>query len=131
MMMTLATPKIMQRLTFSFTEQPGQKYVGLSPSPAEAITEATWERLARHVAEEPGLSNYPAELLAGRWQAGRAAIGLQDNQIVSYISLIPILGEAARRKLSEAIAGPLPSVEMYESATGYTHPDWRHRGKSS
>lgn len=123
----------MEALTYTFGGESQVGYVALSLLERPKVTEATWQRLADHIAQEESLSHYQFQTLANRWLEGRAAIALYKGDIVSYISLIPIFAEVAREKLSQIADVSLalmPTLEMYESATGWTAPVWRHRGLS-
>ncbi|GAB6041807.1 hypothetical protein [Endothiovibrio diazotrophicus] len=107
-----------------------------APSPiadSDARSPARWRRLADALAREQGLSRYRAETLFERWCQGRAAIALVGEEIVSYVSLIPLFDEAVEGRLRRRLGAPAGTGEggaLYESATGWTHPQWRRRGLS-
>lgn len=126
----IATPT---RLTFTVDPGAAEQVPELIPTAVEALPADTWQTLADNIALEPGLSHYQAETLANRWREGRMAIALAEGQIVTTISLIPIFTPAVGTRLVEALnlsPAELPTVELYESATGWTHPAWRQRGNS-
>lgn len=99
----------------------------------ERLERSAWIGLAARLADEPGLSNYQPTTLAERWREGRAAVAVADGEIVSYISLIPLFTRERSQHLFADLPLPRtpPAIELYESATGWTHPDWRGQGVSS
>jgi hypothetical protein len=121
------------RLTFVVAPGAAEKYPNLSRTAIDSLPLETWQTLADNIALEPGLSHYQAETLANRWTEGRMAIALADDQIVTTISLIPIFTPTVSARLLAALPlspAEVSTVEMYESATGWTHPAWRQRGNS-
>ncbi len=107
--------------------------VSLQPTSIEALTEAVWQGMADNIAKEVSLTSYPAHVLEERWAKGRAVVALYKEQIVSYISLVPVLNDPARRHISEIAdvsVDQFPQIDINESATGWTHPEWRKKGVS-
>ncbi len=123
----------MEPLVFSVVETPDRQYVELCQSPIQSVPQAAWQKMAANIAYEESLTSYPADALSNRWQEGRAAVAIKDNEIVSYISLILVFSQATRLELSKQIGvAPdcMPNTDLYESATGWTHPAWRRKGIS-
>ncbi|TVR20629.1 MAG: hypothetical protein EA396_10210 [Anaerolineaceae bacterium] len=102
----------------------------LTHAPQTEIPPAAWQNLAANVAQEAALSPYPARVLAARLTAGRAGVvwSPDDRQIVHYSSLIQVIDAEIRLRMAGAVGITLPPIDIYEGATGWTHPDWRGRG---
>lgn len=118
------TEKLAYRLELSDTEG-----VLLHPQ-TQPISDIIWQKLAANVAKEVSLTAYPPQVLAERWQQGRAAVAFWQGEIVSYISLVPVFTAPTRAKLAEIMElnpEQLPNIDINESATGWTHPDWRRQ----
>jgi hypothetical protein len=103
------------------------------------LSDAAWETLAAHIADEPTLTPFPAEVLADRWRQGLAAVLKMDGEIGAYVSCAPVLDVATCARLLETwdsgvaprVPGhTLPQVEVYESLSGWTHPSLRKLGLS-
>lgn len=122
------SPKI-----YTLVTSPGQSEVELVETSGVNVTEGHWQQLARHIAQEESLKHYPAEVLRNRWLENRAAIVINNNRIISYISIVSVFVNGSRKKFEEALNLPadrLPSINLYESATGWTHLQWRRQGIS-
>ncbi len=122
----------MNSLTFSFDPYSPQKYVELSPYPAD-IAPLLWAQLAADISREASLTAYSAEMLSHRWQQGYAAIAVCREKIVSYTSLVPVFNADTRTHLEQLLnlpADQLPPIDMYEFASGWTHVDYRRKGIS-
>lgn len=102
----------------------------LTHAPQTEIPPAAWDELAAHVAQETALSSYPAAALRARLDAGRGGVvwSPSDRRIVHYSSLVQIINSETRLRLAGAVGMTLPPIDIYEGATGWTHPDWRGRG---
>lgn len=124
----------MDPLTFSFTEPVTAERITLAPAPDTSIPDEAWRELARNVAREENLRPSTAGVLSGRWQQGLASVAVRDGQILSYVSLVPILYEDTRPRFSAEIGvdvDRIPDMDMYGSSTGWTHLDWRRKGINS
>ena len=79
------------------------------------------------------MTSYPAHVLANRWQQGHAVLATLGDEIIGYSSVVLVFGEATRRKMSQEIGvgySQMPSIDLCEFATGWTHPRWRRKGIS-
>jgi hypothetical protein len=99
------------------------------------ISEAMWQAMADHIAQETagGLRPTPANVVAGRWQQGNAAAVIYDGCIIAYASLVPILCSTNQHKFTQALGtaldlNQLPAVNVYKLATVWTLPIWRRKG---
>jgi len=122
----------MNSLIFSFEPHSSQKYVNLHPLAAPPAP-AQWTQLAADIGREASLTAYTAQQLAHRWEQGCAVLAAYDGRIVSYTSLVPVFNADSRARLSQLLnlpADQLPAVNVYEFASGWTHPDFRRRGIS-
>jgi hypothetical protein len=121
------TEKLAYQLELSDTEG-----IRLHPE-TQPISNVLWQNLALNVAKEVSLTSYPPQVLAERWEQGRAAIAFWRGEIVSYISVVPIFIAPTRLKLAEIMGlhpEQFPNIDINESATGWTQPAWRRRGLS-
>ncbi len=117
-------------LAFGYALQHG---VAEPPRPLPpSLATHLWHGLAQRLIEEPGLHNYSGETLESRWREGRAAVAVAGGEIVSYISLIPLFTQERQQRLNAhaCSSSKPPAIELYESATGWTHPKWRSLGVS-
>ncbi len=94
---------------------------------------ASWQRLAAHIAADPNINTVPADELLRRYQAGHAQVAVASDEIVSFASVKPLLSSSQRDAVESILQGrvrrvQLPGVDVYESATGWTHADWRGLG---
>lgn len=93
--------------------------------PFALIPQIHWLRLAERIRleEHKTLVPYRGDHLRSRWEAGRAAVMVSRDQIVSYVSLEPL-----------SVPGPwdmpnhLPC--LFELRTGWTDPRYRRQGIS-
>jgi hypothetical protein len=72
-------------------------------------------------------------VLENRWRQGYAAIAMQAEQITGYTSVVPVYAAPRRAKLAQELglsAGLLPAIDLYEFASGWTHPHFRRLGLS-
>ncbi len=123
----------MKSLTFTVKTSPAEKHVELTEVTRPVISDPTWQKLANNIAQEESLTSYPAAVLARRWEQGYAAIALKDDEIVSYTSVVPLFFTKTRQALSRELGidySQWPKVDMYEFASGWTHPSWRRKGIS-
>lgn len=123
----------MQPLVYVVSASSSQKYVDLSPVSEPAVPGSTWQHLAGNIAQEESLTSYPSAVLARRWEQGYAAIALHQEEIISYTSVVPLLFDKTRHRLSQELGVDetrLPDVKMYEFASGWTHSAWRRKGIS-
>lgn len=102
----------------------------LTPLQAMPLPHYAWQRLAQQIAAEDVMLPVSADELRKRWQAGQAQIAIDGEQIVSYTSVKPTFGSLEREHIAALSRGrvQLPAVDLYESATGWTHPLWRGMG---
>ncbi len=96
------------------------------------VSELNWDQLASSIAAEPALVSYEKETLIRRFVDRNAAIVVLGSDIVSYVSIRPIMSP----RISDRIFGrqnlPLaPRGFIYEMATGWTRPDYRRRRLST
>ncbi len=98
-----------------------------------------WAELARELACQSSLIACSAEMLARRYEAGYAAVAVWKGQIVSHVAMVPLgcretaFGAAHSWATLFAANGRmerLPSLDAYESASGWTAPAWRRKGIS-
>ncbi len=123
----------MKPLTYLLSEISTQKAVRLEPADNGAVPKVGWQKMAEQITYEESLKHYPAEVLRDRWQQGRAAIVVNLSEIIAYMSLVPVYVETTRREFGRALGvepDQLPGINVYESATNWTHPAWRQRGIS-
>jgi hypothetical protein len=107
--------------------------VDLAPCAACEIEEVAWDEFADCVAHEPALVSYPGHVFRARWEQGYAAVAVQAGHILSYTSLAPVMDAGFRSKLVATCSqynGQLPAIDLYEFATGWTHPTWRRNDVS-
>ena len=122
-----------QPLTYSFNESAAQKHVELFPLETGIVREPSWQALADSIARETSLTAYPPQVLKKRWQQGYAAMAINEGEIVSYTSVVPVFSTATRPQLSAILgleAARMPPVDLFEFATGWTQPDYRRKGIS-
>jgi hypothetical protein len=120
-------------LTYTLAGSPDASETELVAIAPPALNLAAWERLAASVAQEPSLTPFPAETLRERWEGGHATLLLQDHEITAYISCAPVFSEATRPKLASVLGVSgryIPSIEVFESLTGWTAPSLRKRNIS-
>jgi hypothetical protein len=119
----------MEPLTFSFADVSPAERVDLVRSPVSSIPDTSWQELSNYVAHERGLRPCSANVLSERWQQGCAAVAIQDDQIVGYISIVELLGEVTWGRFNAEIRRDCvrPNIDMYGLATGWTHPAWRQK----
>ncbi len=125
----------MPAFTYTIRGGPDDSSLDLLPCADCAVAEPLWAELAAAMAREVTLISYPPALLAERWQAGYAAVLVWQGQIISYVVLVPIACRVAppgalhswTRYYAAARLGAanLPSVDVYQSASGWTAPAWR------
>jgi hypothetical protein len=122
----------MQPLAFIATEIE-EREARLTACAASEIIPEAWDEFAACVALEPTLISYPSSVFRARWEQGHAAVAACAGHIVSYTSLVTVFDTAFRRKLAAIwpqVGGCLPPIDLYESATAWTHPHWRRHGIS-
>lgn len=94
---------------------------------------ASWQQLAAQINADPNISPVLPEELQRRYRAGQAQIATADDEIICYCSVKPIFTANERHAVENLLRGrvrrvQLPGVDVYESATGWTHPEWRGLG---
>lgn len=80
-----------------------------------------FEGLARNISAEPGMFHTNAEALTRSCDEGLCAFEIQDDQIIGYARLVPLLDE----KIIQAIGLDLRTPKVYELGSVYVHPDYR------
>ena len=123
----------MESLTFSAVTSDKQDGVLLYPMKYSRISERTWLRFTEGVHRESHLVSYDTSVLQERWRNGRAAIALDGDEIISYVSLIPIIEHEMLSLLSDHVgvsSCEFTNITLDRSATGWTHPAWRRLGLS-
>jgi hypothetical protein len=125
--------------TFVYTvlAHPDDDLLELEPCPVCVVTEPMWAELAVQIARQPTNIPYPAATLARRCEEGYAAAAVFKGQIVSHVALVPVGCRIACPDVPHTWAGfcaaaglsaaRLPSVDVYEFASGWTAPAWRCR----
>lgn len=101
--------------------------------PDAKLTVSSWQRLAAEINADPNITPVPWETLQRRYIDGHAQIAAAGDDIVCYCSVKPIFTAQEREGVEAALRGQirrvhLPSIDVYESATGWTHPEWRGLG---
>jgi hypothetical protein len=109
----------------------------LAPCEMSEISPAMWDQLAGDMSAEPTLMPSPASLLASRCREGHAAAAIVEGSIISYIALVPIVGDAAGAPSWATLAAglvdrgaSLPEVGVCSFTNSWTAPGWRRRGIS-
>ena len=103
-------------------------------SPSMTISIESWEKLAHELRQETKLLYCTASELRKRWKDGRAVCAVAGKMIVSYISFATNFDTSFRQLLSQRTdidTASLPTVDVYESTTGWTHTDYRGLGLQS
>jgi hypothetical protein len=107
----------------------------LTPCALGEISDAMWEDLAARIAGEPSLLTCPVRILAQRCIEGHAELAVHSGRIVHYSSFAPIADSgtgahswAALTERLDVQPEALPTISVYELASGWTDPAWRRMG---
>jgi len=123
----------MEPLVFSVSDDgTGDEASKLVLCPQRSISEPMWEELAARIAAVPNLIPYPAVVLAEHCREGYAAAAIVGENIVSYLSLVPIARRGSGAHSWAALTAPFgiaadqnPTMDVFEFTSSWTDPAWR------
>jgi hypothetical protein len=88
-----------------------------------------WQRMKREIEETaPLINNYTDRQWQERFARGHAAIVVAGRQILAHVSLIDLTPLSRRQRAAAHVGQAWPWFGVWESATGWTHPDLRRKG---
>jgi hypothetical protein len=88
-----------------------------------------WARMRGEIEETaPSVNNYTERQWQERFASGHAAIVVVGRRIVAHISLVDPTQFSRHRRATAYVGQAWPWFGVWESTSGWTHPDTRRKG---
>ena len=119
------------KFSFLYNGQTPNNHPNLTSVSQNIVTDTMWRRFSNTICttESHTLIAYTENEIKNRWECGNTAIAVEDGDIISHISLKPMMNaETISRLIKTPSRHSLKQFSVLELATGWTRQDRRKRG---
>jgi hypothetical protein len=121
----------MKLLAFHTGSNAGEPLIRCGEDTARSFADdaGPWLRMKREIEETaPHINNYTDRQWREFFASGHAAIVVAGRHIIAHVSLIDLTPLSRRQRAVGSVGQAWPWLGVWESATGWTHPNLRRKG---